>query len=402
MTFISSLIQAVQPEVVQWRRHIHENPCLSHKEQQTADYVESILRSMPAKLDIRRLTPSSVVADLRGGAGDGPTYALRADMDALPLQEESGEPFSSKLPGVMHACGHDAHTAILLGAIKVLCHVKDKICGTIRFIFQHAEEVIPSGAKQLVQLGVLDGVKMIFGLAVDVSNPPGTVLCKSGVLTSACNDFDIVIQGASGHASQPELCIDPIVIGAQVVMSLQTIVSRRIGALTTPVLSIATFQGGRGGYNVIPDTVHLRGTLRCLDSGVQKRVPAMVEEIVAGITSAHGAKHTVSWLEPNIVTYNNEAAYDVVKRVAEHVVSGITFVELPTAMTGVTDFGEYGAVIPGCLFLLGAGNETNNSVSNHNYSSRFRLNENVMVDGVRMFVGLMMTLAVPDAPSPGT
>ncbi|RNC42881.1 aminoacylase, partial [Trypanosoma cruzi] len=160
MNNINVLISAVQPEVVQWRRHIHENPYLAYEEQPTADYVASVLTAMPAPLEIRRLTPNSVIADLRGGAGEGPIYALRADMDALPLQEESGEPFSSKRPGVMHACGHDAHTAMLLGAVKVLCQVKDKIRGTVRFIFQHAEEVIPSGAKQLVQLGVLEGVKM--------------------------------------------------------------------------------------------------------------------------------------------------------------------------------------------------------------------------------------------------
>ncbi|RNC60675.1 aminoacylase [Trypanosoma cruzi] len=229
MNNINVLISAVQPEVVQWRRHIHENPYLAYEEQPTADYVASVLTAMPAPLEIRRLTLNSVIADLRGGAGEGPIYALRADMDALPLQEESGEPFSSKRPGVMHACGHDAHTAMLLGAVKVLCQVKDKIRGTVRFIFQHAEEVIPSGAKQLVQLGVLEGVKMIFGLHVSAATPAGKISTRSGTLYGACNDFDIVIKGAGGHASQPELCTDPIVIAAEVVMGLQTIVSRRIG-----------------------------------------------------------------------------------------------------------------------------------------------------------------------------
>nr|CCC89375.1 putative N-acyl-L-amino acid amidohydrolase [Trypanosoma congolense IL3000] len=395
MSFINSLIQAVQPEVVQWRRHIHQNPCLSHQERPTADYVETVLSKMPAVLNIRRPTDNSVVADLHGGAGGGPTFALRADMDALPLQEESGESFSSKCEGVMHASGHDAHTAILLGAVKVLCQIRNKICGTVRFIFQHAEEVIPSGAKQLVQLGVLDGVKMIFGLSVDVTKPPGTVLCKSGVLMSACDDFDIFIHGAGGHASQPELCIDPIVVAAQVVVALQTIVSRRTGALAAPVLSITTIQGGMGSYNVIPDTVHLRGTLRSLDSEVQARVPAMVEEVVSGIAKAHGARHVVRWLEPNIVTFNDPSAYDVVKCVAERVVSATSFVELTAAMMGVADFGEYAAVVPGCLFLLGAGDECGKSTSNHNYSSRFSLNEGAMLEGVKMFVGLIVTLSVP-------
>ncbi|KAH9601277.1 Peptidase M20 [Trypanosoma melophagium] len=169
---------------------------------------------MPAPLDIKRLTPTSVVADLHGGAGEGPMYALRADMDALPLQEESGEPFSSKRPGVMHACGHDAHTAMLLGAVKVLCQVRDKIRGTVRFIFQHAEEVIPSGAKQLVELGVLDGVNT-----------------RPGVFSAAVFDFDILAKGKGGHASAPNKCIDPIVVVSHIVMGLLSI-SRQFTALT--------------------------------------------------------------------------------------------------------------------------------------------------------------------------
>ncbi|PBJ78033.1 aminoacylase,N-acyl-L-amino acid amidohydrolase [Trypanosoma cruzi cruzi] len=401
MSFINVLISAVQPEVVQWRRHIHENPYLAYEEQPTADYVASVLTTMPAPLEIRRLTPNSVIADLRGGAGEGPIYALRADMDALPLQEESGEPFSSKRPGVMHACGHDAHTAMLLGAVKVLCQVKDKIRGTVRFIFQHAEEVIPSGAKQLVQLGVLEGVKMIFGLSVDVTKPSGTVFCKSGVMMGACNDFDIVIKGAGGHASQPELCTDPIVIAAEVVMGLQTIVSRRIGALKAPVLSVTTFHGGTGSYNVIPDTAHLRGTLRCLDRDVQALVPCLMEEIVAGIAKAHGAQHEISWLEPNIVTYNDPAAYEIVRNVAQRVIDGVSFVDLSTAMMGVADFAEYGSVVPGCLFWLGVGDSSRSSTSNHNYSSRYCMSETAMEGGVKMHVGLVAALSMSDGTFAG-
>ncbi|KEG13579.1 aminoacylase [Trypanosoma grayi] len=210
----------------------------------------------------------------------------------------------------------------------------------------------------------------------------------------ACNDFDIVIKGAGGHASQPELCIDPIVVAAHVVTSLQTIVSRRIGALKAPVLSISTFHGGTGSYNVIPDTVHLRGTLRCLDRDVQARVPGMVEEIVAGVAKAHGAQHEVSWLEPNIVTYNDPAAYEVVKCVAKRVVGGASFEELQTALMGVADFSEYAAKVPGCLFWLGVGEDAKDSANSHNYSSRFHMNEAAMEEGVKMFVGLLATLSM--------
>ncbi|KAH9601269.1 Peptidase M20 [Trypanosoma melophagium] len=391
MNTLQDLIVSVQPEVVQWRRHIHENPCLSHEEQPTADYVADLLKRMPAPLDIKRLTPTSVVADLHGGAGEGPMYALRADMDALPLQEESGEPFSSKRPGVMHACGHDAHTAMLLGAVKVLCQVRDKIRGTVRFIFQHAEEVIPSGAKQLVELGVLDGVKMIFGLHVAAATPAGKIASRCGTLYGSCNDFDIVIKGAGGHASQPELCIDPIVIGAQVVTSLQTIVSRRIGALTAPVLSVSTFHGGTGSYNVIPDSVHLRGTLRCLDRGVQARVPGMVEEIVAGVAKAHGAQHEVSWLEPNIVTYNDPAAYEVAKNVVSEFVGSDAFVQLENPFFGVEDFSEYAAKVPGCFCHVGIRDEGFGS-NYTEHSSKFKVYEDALRHGVQMHVGVISKL----------
>ncbi|KEG13575.1 putative aminoacylase, putative,N-acyl-L-amino acid amidohydrolase [Trypanosoma grayi] len=393
MDNIEGLIEAVQPEVVRWRRHIHENPYVAYEEQPTADYVADILAKMPASLVIKRLTPNSVVADLHGGAGEGPMYALRADMDALPLQEESGEPFSSKRPGVMHACGHDAHTAMLLGAVKVLCQVKDRIRGTVRFIFQHAEEVIPSGAKQLVELGVLDGVKMIFGLHVAAETPAGKITTRCGTLYGACDDFDIVIKGAGGHASQPELCIDPIVVAAHVVTSLQTIVSRRIGALKAPVLSISTFHGGTGSYNVIPDTVHLRGTLRCLDRDVQVRVPGMVEEIVAGVAKAHGAQHEVSWLEPNIVTYNDPAAYEIAKEVISRFVGTDAFVEREHPSFGVEDFSEYVAKIPGCFCHVGIRDENFGSVFTE-HSSKFKLYENALKHGVQMHVGYIVKLLI--------
>ncbi|KPA75192.1 putative aminoacylase putativeN-acyl-L-amino acid amidohydrolase [Leptomonas pyrrhocoris] len=392
MSFVQTLITAVQPEVVQWRRHIHENPYVAYEEQPTADYVADILGKMPAPLDIRRLTPNSVVADLKGGAGEGPMYALRADMDALPLQEESGEPFSSKRPGVMHACGHDTHTAMLLGAVKVLCQMHDRIRGTVRFIFQHAEEVIPSGAKQLVSLGVLDGVSMIFGLHVDVMRPSGSIWCRIGTMMGACNDFDIVIRGAGGHASQPELCIDPVFVACEVVANLQSVVSRRVSALAAPVLSITTFEAGRGSYNVIPDTVHMRGTLRCLDRDVQARVPGLMEEIVAGIAKAHGAEYELSWLEPNIVTYNDPKAYEVARAAAVRLVGEGNYHELPTPLLGVADFSEYQAVVPGCLCWLGVGKSGLGDTNNHNYSSKFRIDEAGMEVGVKHHVLIIASL----------
>nr|AGT02646.1 aminoacylase [Crithidia acanthocephali] len=391
-TPIDELVQSVVPEVVQWRRHIHENPYVGYEEQPTADYVADVLNTMPAPLEIRRLTPNSVVADLRGGAGEGPMYALRADMDALPVQEESGEPFSSRRPGVMHACGHDSHTAMLLGAVKVLCQMRDRIRGTVRFIFQHAEEVIPSGAKQLVSLGVLDGVSMIFGLHVRASLEVGKITSRVHTLCGACNDFDIVIRGAGGHASQPELCIDPVIVSAEVICNLQTVISRRICALKAPVLSITQINGGGGAYNVIPDTVHMRGTLRCLDRDVQARVPGLMEEIIAGVAKAHGAEYELSWLEPNIITFNDDRAYELAVQAAHDVV-GDNYQVLENPGFGVEDFSEYQAVVPGCYVMLGTRPSGDGPVA-PGHNCRFRVNEDAFPYGVGFHVNVIRRLLI--------
>lgn len=243
------LIADVEQDVLTWRRHLHANPELSFQEHKTADYIVEQLTRFGG-LKISRPTATSVVAYLQGAAA-GPCYALRADIDALPLQEKNDEPFCSTNPGVMHACGHDAHTAMLLGAARVLCQMQAQLTGSVCFIFQHAEELPPGGAQELVDLGYLDDVSMIFGLHVFPTVPTGIVNMKQGIFSAACDNFDIVIQGKGGHGSTPQYCIDPIVIGAEVATSLQNIVARKIDPLTVPVLSITTFQAG-ASYNVIP------------------------------------------------------------------------------------------------------------------------------------------------------
>lgn len=259
---------------------------ISFQEKPTADFIARELANLP-ELTISRPLENSVVAVLQGEK-PGPMWALRADIDALPLQEESGEAFSSTKPGVMHACGHDAHTAMLMGAAKVLCHLRSQLCGSIKFIFQPAEEVPPGGARALVEKGVVDDVEKIFGLHVFPTSPTGKITLKEGVYVASSDNFDITLFGQGGHGSMPQFCIDPVVIGAEVVTALQNVVARNLDPINAPVLTIATFQAG-DSYNVIPDSARLAGTVRTHNQQVREQVPQLMQRIVEGVVSAHGA-----------------------------------------------------------------------------------------------------------------
>ncbi|WP_447872507.1 amidohydrolase [Serratia fonticola] len=385
---IEQLIDGVEQQVLQWRRHIHANPELSFQEAQTADYIAGQLASL-GPLKITRPTPNSVVAELQGTA-PGPCYALRADIDALPIQEESDEPFCSTRPGVMHACGHDAHSAMLLGAASVLCQLQAQLQGSVRFIFQHAEEVPPGGAQQLVDLGVLDGVKMIFGLHVMPNFPTGEVGLKQGVFSGSSDNFDIVLQGKGGHGSMPHLCIDPVTIGAEIVSALQQIVARKLDPLNAPVLTVATFQAG-DSYNVIPDTARLAGTLRTHNQEVRDRVPLLVEQTVAGISQAHGASYKVDWTRGYTIGNNHPDACVIAREVVAEAVGPQALRELTSAMFGSEDFSSYQEKVPGCFLFIGSGNEAIGATYGvHN--PRFKLDEAAMQIGVKLHVGFIRHL----------
>lgn len=385
MQTINTLIESVKNEVIQWRRHIHQYPDLTFNEQITANYIYEQLSKLNG-LTLSRPTPTSVVAHLQG-ALPGKTIALRADTDALPINEDSGESFSSKNPGIMHACGHDAHTAMLLGAAKVLTQVQSQLKGNVVFIFQPAEEVPPGGAKELVEKGVLDGVDMIFGLHVFPTIETGKVSLKYGVFSASSDNFDITIKGVGGHGSMPQACVDPIAIGAEVVTALQHIVARNLDPLNAPVLTVATFQAG-DSYNVIPMTAHLAGTLRTHNKSVRAKVPQLMERIVAGITQAHGASYEFKWTQGYTIGNNAELACDIAKKVIHNVVGEENLIISQAPMFGSEDFSSYQEVVPGCFLFIGSGNqEKGATVGLHN--AKFVLDEDVLDVGVKMHVGFI-------------
>lgn len=391
MTFnIDILTDEVAHDVSRWRQHIHANPNLSFQEQATADYIAAELASF-GPLELRRLTPNSVVAELKGTL-PGPVWALRADIDALPIQEESGEAFSSCKPGVMHACGHDAHAAMLMGAAKVLCHFQDRLKGSVRFIFQHAEEVPPGGAQELVNLGVLQDVEYIFGLHVMPDKPTQTLSLKEGVFSASSDNFDIVITGKGGHGSMPHLCIDPIVIGAEIVSALQQIVARKLDPLHAPVLTIATFQSGES-YNVIPNSAHLAGTLRTHNQKVREQVPQLMQQVIAGVVAAHGASFDIQWQAGYAVGNNHASACEIARKVIEENFPPQTLHTVTTPLFGSEDFSSYQQHVPGCFIFVGCRNPDKGAVWNvHN--PHFLLDEDAMKVGVKTHLSLISQMFV--------
>ncbi|HBL5000801.1 TPA: amidohydrolase [Enterobacter cloacae] len=383
-----NLIRDVHDEVIRWRRHIHANPDLSFQEKPTADFIARELANLP-ELTISRPLENSVVAVLQGEK-PGPMWALRAEFDALPLQEESGEAFSSTKPGVMHACGHDAHTAMLMGAAKVLCHLRSQLCGSIKFIFQPAEEVPPGGARELVEKGVVDDVEKIFGLHVFPTSPTGNITLKEGVYVASSDNFDITIFGRGGHGSMPQFCIDPVVIGAEVVTALQNVVARNLDPINAPVLTIATFQAG-DSYNVIPDSARLAGTVRTHNHQVREQVPQLVQRIVEGVVSAHGARCEIRWQQGYAVGNNHADTNAIAKAaIAAHFEEG-TLQLADRALFGSEDFSSYQEKVPGTFLFIGCGNEEKGAVWNvHN--PHFRIDEAALAVGVKTHVALVSPL----------
>jgi amidohydrolase len=347
---------AAKDEIIGWRRHLHAHPELSFQEHQTVAYIASVLEGFGcAALHVSHPVPTALVADLVGGAGAGPIIALRADIDALPLQEETDVPFKSTVPNVMHACGHDTHTAMLLGAAKVLCAHAAEIKGTVRFIFQHAEEVPPGGAVQLVKLGVMEGVKCIFGMHSVPNIPAGYSAVKSGPLTSMSDSFSIWVRGRGGHASTPQLVVDPVPIAAEVVTALQTIVARKVDPKVAPVVSVTTMTTGPNeSHNVIPDEVKLLGTVRSQDVDVRAKVHDSIEQVVKGITAAHGAEYKMEYLYGYDMVVNDPAVTDVVRKMARRALGSETAVkEMAHARFGGEDFSAYQQKVPGCFMRIG-------------------------------------------------
>ncbi|SMQ64563.1 amidohydrolase [Bacillus sp. OV166] len=379
--FIQDLIEDVKDEVIGWRRYLHMYPELSFQEEKTAQFVYETLQTF-GDLEISRPTKTSVMARLIGQQ-PGKVIALRADMDALPIEEENDLDFVSQNPGAMHACGHDGHTAMLLGAAKILTQLKDHIKGEVRFLFQHAEELPPGGAQEMVKAGVLDGVDMIIGTHLMSTLPLGKIGLSYGPMMAGADTFNITVVGKGGHASQPELTIDPIAIGTQVVTNLQHIVSRYRDAQETLVISVTKFQAG-SAINVIPSSVSIGGSVRSFNPELRGKIPTFIERIVKGITEAHGATYEFNYQFGYAPTINDE---EITRLIDEAVceVFGEERREIMKPIMGSEDFSAYQKVVPGSYIFIGARNEERGIMYPHHHP-KFDFDEQALQDGVKLFV----------------
>ncbi|MGE6376444.1 amidohydrolase [Peribacillus muralis] len=375
-------------EVISWRRHFHANPELSYEEHETSDYIYKILSALP-RLEVTRPTGTSVMAVLKGtkNSAEKPyTIAFRADIDALPIEEETELECKSKNPGVMHACGHDAHAAMLLGAANILSEKKTAINGEIRFIFQHAEEVLPGGAQELVKKGVMEGVDLAFALHVTPYERTGTICLRDGVFCAAADDFEIKIIGQGGHASTPELTIDPLMIGAEMTTNIQSIVSRKISTLKAPVISITQFHAG-SALNVIPEYAEIGGTIRSLHSDSRVKAREYLEQIVKGVADAHGARYELTWHLGYPAVVNDQTAVNISRAVMGEIFEEEQVIIVDDPMFGTEDFSAFSEIVPASMQFLGVhSDELGQAYPLHH--PKFKIDEGALEYGVRYFVGI--------------
>lgn len=400
----------IEPKVIEWRRDIHQNPELGNREFRTAAKVADHLRALGFDDVKTGVAHTGVVGTLRGGS-PGPTIALRADMDALPVEEQTGLPFASRAKSeyngnevsVMHACGHDTHVAILMGAAEVLANNRDKISGTVKFFFQPAEEGPPvgeeGGAKLMIKEGVLDGddaPEAIFGLHAWPARA-GTVNYRSGSFLAAADELHISVKGRQTHGSSPWRGVDPIFVAGQIMMALQAIPSRQLDITKGPaVITIGTIHGGVRN-NIIPDSVEMTGTIRTFDVGERESLLAKLRNTVEHVAEAGGATAIVTIRPYAPVTTNDPALLQRLMPTLRQAAGDDNVVEHPL-ITGAEDFAHFEARIPGLYLMLGVRPEkfsAEDAPANH--SPMFDANEDALIVGVRTMVGLALDYAGADS-----
>lgn len=384
MTILQQLerhTEEVFDQAVSWRRYLHQYPELSFHEKRTSAWIEQRLEEMGCSVT-RCQHNYGLIVTIKGDLA-GPTIALRADMDALPIQDEKSVDYASKVPNVMHACGHDAHTSSLLAIAQFYVQRKHELKGERRLIFQPAEELAPGGAASMIAEGALSGVDVIYGVHLWTPLAYGKVTTKSGNFMSAVDDFSVEIQGLGGHGGVPHHTIDAIVIGSQIVQSLQTVVSRNIDPISPAVVTIGTFQAGQAN-NVIAERCLLKGTIRTFDERSREIAQNKVEKTIQKLCELHGATYRYELKKGYPAVVNDQAEANRVLEVARTIVGDENTEEAAPIMIA-EDFAFYLKEVPGCFMFVGAGSEAAGAVYAHHHP-RFDLDERSMKLAIRMLV----------------
>ena len=378
-------IRALQPKLVEWRRRLHQRPELGFAEQLTSEFISQKLQEWGIKNQVG-IAKTGIVATIDSGK-PGPVLAIRADIDALPIQEESEVSYRSQHDGIMHACGHDGHTAIALGTAYYLANHRKDFKGTVKIIFQPAEEG-PGGAKPMIEAGVLKNpdVDAIIGLHLWNNLPLGTLGVRSGALMAAVEIFECTIFGKGGHGAMPDQTVDSIVVASQIVNALQTIVSRNVDPIDSAVVTVGEFHAGTA-HNVIADTAELSGTVRYFNPKYQEQrfFDKRVEQVIAGICQSHGASYKLNYYSLYPPVINDARIADLVRRVAESVVETPAGVVPECQTMGGEDMSFFLQAVPGCYFFLGSANPDKNLAYPHHHP-RFDFDETALGMGVEMFV----------------
>ncbi|MEL6495085.1 MAG: M20 family metallopeptidase [Cyanobacteria bacterium J06623_7] len=380
---IRPAIRALQSELVAWRRRLHQKPELGFEEELTAEFIQHKLQAW--KIDYQaEIAKTGVVATIVSNS-PGKVLAIRADMDALPVQEANEVPYKSQHDGKMHACGHDGHTAIALGTAYYLSQHSDLWQGTVKIIFQPAEEG-PGGAKPMIEAGVLHNpdVDAIIGLHLWNNLPLGTVGVRPGALMAAVECFRATIIGKGGHGAMPDQTVDSIVVGSQIVNALQTIVARNVNPLDSAVVTVGEFQAGTA-LNVIADTANLSGTIRYFNPELETLIGDRLEAIIAGICQMHGADYNLEHWQLYPPTINDRQIAALVKSVALEVVETPVGVVPECQTMGGEDMSFFLNEVPGCYFFLGSANPAKQLAYPHHHP-RFDFDETALGLGVEMFV----------------
>lgn len=371
-------------EVKSWRKYLHQHPELSFEEIETAKYIAEKLTSFGIK--VKKDIGGKGLIGILSGPQKGKTVALRADFDALPITDEKDVPYKSLNPGVMHACGHDGHTAALLGTAQTLSKFREQIKGTVIFIFQHAEEKPPGGAKFMVEENILSGVDYVYGAHLASNIPLGKIAIGAGYRMAAVDKFEIKIKGKGGHGAMPHDTVDSIVVGSEVVNAFQKIVSRRINPLESAVVTIGVFNSGNA-FNIIADTATLEGTVRTFKEDVRDQIENEINTILRGITSAAHASYEIDYLRGYPALYNHEEETENVGELLSEVFQKEEIVDFEPSM-GAEDFAYFLKERPGTYFKVGSRNENEATHFPHHHP-KFDFDEQVLLNIEKSFVKIV-------------